>query len=102
LPAALEAKRWTNYRLIAIKKRLKGLDIAEKGLPLPNPQGNLSGRSPERDKILRVNKYKYKSESTLLHDKTDSQPKSGTDTFAFNTSYPPVFFSLFPPVAERK
>jgi transposase InsO family protein len=40
------AKRWTSYRLIAIKNRLENLDIAENGLPLPNRQGFPSGLRP--------------------------------------------------------
>ncbi|MDR1865870.1 MAG: integrase core domain-containing protein, partial [Bacteroidales bacterium] len=32
-------KRWTSYRLIAIKNRMDGLEIAEKGLPLPALSG---------------------------------------------------------------
>jgi len=40
------AKRWTSYRLIAIKKRQKILDIAGKGLPLFSCQGFPSGLRP--------------------------------------------------------
>ena len=40
------AKRWTSYKLIAIKSRLVGLDIAENGLPLPECQGSPSGLRP--------------------------------------------------------
>jgi transposase InsO family protein len=40
------AKRWTSYRLIAIKNRLEGLNIAGNGLPLPNSQGFPSGLRP--------------------------------------------------------
>lgn len=40
------AKRWTSYRLNAIKSRPKGLDITEKGLPLPDCQGTPSGLRP--------------------------------------------------------
>jgi hypothetical protein len=32
-------KRWTDYRLIAIKNRMEGLENAEKGLPLPALSG---------------------------------------------------------------
>jgi hypothetical protein len=47
-------KRWTSYRLIAIKSRPEGLHIAEKGLPSPNcreltPQLPLES-TPESDK----------------------------------------------------
>jgi transposase InsO family protein len=38
-------KRWTSYRLIAIKSRQEGVDIAEKGLPL-ELQGLTSGLRP--------------------------------------------------------
>ncbi len=55
------AKRWTSYRLIAIKSRLKGLGIAENGLPLPPcqefPFGYALQSTPDRDKTQRVNKY---------------------------------------------
>ena len=37
------AKRWTSYRLIAIKSRQDGLDIAGNGIPLPTCQGSTSG-----------------------------------------------------------
>jgi transposase InsO family protein len=40
------AKRWTSYRLIAIKNRLDGLDIAGNGLPLPPCQGDPFGLRP--------------------------------------------------------
>ncbi|GHT71681.1 transposase [Bacteroidia bacterium] len=40
------AKRWTSYRLIAIKNRMEGLDIAGNGLPLPTCQGFPSGLRP--------------------------------------------------------
>ena len=40
------AKRWTSYRLIAIKSRQDGLDIAENSLPLPQCQGSPSGLRP--------------------------------------------------------
>jgi len=40
------AKRWTSYKLIAIKSRLVGLDIAGNGLPLPECQGSPSGLRP--------------------------------------------------------
>ena len=40
------AKRWTSYRLIAIKSRLEGLDIAGNGLPLQRCQGFPSGLRP--------------------------------------------------------
>ena len=40
------AKRWTSYRLIAIKSRQEGLDIAENGLPLSACQGFPSGLRP--------------------------------------------------------
>jgi hypothetical protein len=40
------AKRWTSYRINAIKSRPQGLDITEKGLPLPDCQGTLSGLRP--------------------------------------------------------
>jgi hypothetical protein len=55
------AKRWTSYRLMAIKSRQEGLDIAEKSLLLPENQ-RLTGEhspkeTPDRDKNQRVNKY---------------------------------------------
>jgi transposase InsO family protein len=54
-------KRWTSYRLIAIKNRLQGLDIAGNGLPLPAVRGLLPGyalqSTPDRDKTQRVNNY---------------------------------------------
>jgi transposase InsO family protein len=40
------AKRWTSYRHIAIKSRLKNLDIAGNGLPLPQCHGSPSGLRP--------------------------------------------------------
>jgi transposase InsO family protein len=40
------AKRWTSYRHIAVKSRLEGLAVAEKGLPLPDCQGSPSGLRP--------------------------------------------------------
>ena len=40
------SKRWTSYRLIAIKNRQDGLDIAGNGLPLPGCQGLTSGLRP--------------------------------------------------------
>jgi transposase InsO family protein len=40
------AKRWTSYRLAAIKKRTESMDIAEKCLPLPDCQGFPSGLRP--------------------------------------------------------
>lgn len=40
------AKRWKSYRLIAIKSRLQGIDIAENSLPLPNCQGSPYGLRP--------------------------------------------------------
>jgi transposase InsO family protein len=40
------AKRWTSYRLIAIKSRLESLDIAGNSLPLPPCQGSPSGLRP--------------------------------------------------------
>lgn len=39
-------KRWTSYRLIAIKSRQEGLDIPENTLPLPCCQGSPSGLRP--------------------------------------------------------
>lgn len=39
-------KKWTSYRLIAIKKRRQGAEIAENGLPLPSSQGSPSGLQP--------------------------------------------------------
>jgi hypothetical protein len=54
-------KRWTSYRLIAIKKRQEDLNIAENCLPLHSCQGGISDyalkSTPDRDKICRVNKY---------------------------------------------
>jgi len=41
------AKRWTSYRLNAIKNRMECLDIAGNGLPLQPCQGLTGGRSPE-------------------------------------------------------
>jgi transposase InsO family protein len=40
------AKRWTSYRLIAIKSRQDGLDIAGNSLPLSACQGSPSGLRP--------------------------------------------------------
>ncbi|GHV12920.1 transposase [Bacteroidia bacterium] len=40
------AKRWTSYRLIAIKSKQEGLNIAGNGLPLPECQGFPSGLRP--------------------------------------------------------
>ena len=40
------AKKWTSYRLIAIKNRPDSLDIAGNGLPLPERQGLPSGLRP--------------------------------------------------------
>ena len=40
------AKRWTSYRINAIKSRPKGLDITEKGLRLPDCQATPSGLPP--------------------------------------------------------
>jgi transposase InsO family protein len=40
------ARRWTSYRLIAIKSRQESLDIAGNGLPLPECQGLPSGLRP--------------------------------------------------------
>ena len=42
-------KRWTSYRLIAIKSKQDGLDITGNSLPLPPCQGLTGGRSPEGD-----------------------------------------------------
>jgi len=48
-------KRWTGYRLMAIKTRETVLDIAENGLPLPQCQGLTAGlalqSTPDRDKM---------------------------------------------------
>jgi len=43
-------KRWKSYKLIAIKNRLMGLDIAENGLHLPDCQRLTEGRSPKGPK----------------------------------------------------
>lgn len=40
------AKKWTSYRLIAIKSRQNDLNIAENGLPSPDGQGLSSGLRP--------------------------------------------------------
>lgn len=40
------AKRWKSYRTIAIKEKLKVLEITEKGLPLPETHGFPSGLRP--------------------------------------------------------
>lgn len=40
------AKRWTSYRIIAIKNRLESLNVAENGLPLTDCQGSSSGLRP--------------------------------------------------------
>jgi hypothetical protein len=39
-------KRWTSYRLIAIKNRMDDLNIAGNGLPLPDCHGFPSGLRP--------------------------------------------------------
>jgi hypothetical protein len=40
------AKKWTSYRLAAIKNRQNSLDITENGLPLQLCQGFPSGLRP--------------------------------------------------------
>jgi hypothetical protein len=51
------AKRWTSYRLMAIKSRQEGLDIAGNGLPLPENKRLTGEETPDRDKNQSVNKY---------------------------------------------
>jgi transposase InsO family protein len=46
-------KRWTSYRLMAIKNRLDGLDIAENSLPLQECQGHLPG-SPSSQPLTGI------------------------------------------------
>jgi hypothetical protein len=51
-------KRWTRYRLIAIKSRQEGSHITGNSLPLQGCQEPPSGpHPPGRDKVRRVNKY---------------------------------------------
>jgi hypothetical protein len=56
------AKRWTSYRLAAIKNRMEGLDIAGKCVSLPGAvRGFLSGyalqSTSDSDKTQKGNKY---------------------------------------------
>jgi hypothetical protein len=54
------AKRWTRYRLIAIKSRQEGSRVTGNGLPLPGCQEPPSGKpfqsTSGRDKVRKVNK----------------------------------------------